>query len=353
MLRTLQARLRAAARSGVLAVAAVLSAAVLSPASAQSQSTGQPITLIISSGQGGGYDAYGRLVARHLGRFLPGQPAVVPKNMPGAGSVVAANWLFNIAPKDGTAIGILQNGTAFEPLLRHDQARFDARRFNWLASLNRLVNIAVVWHEAPFHSAQDLFSKELVVGASGGGADNTSVMPRLLNGLVGTRFKVIAGYTGTNSIALAMERGEVQGLVGTSWDSLKATKPDWIAQGKARVPLQISFEKHPELPNVASVVDFIKDDEDRKLLEMILARQVYGRPFVAPPDLPAAVLRQLRDAFARMAADKEFLADADKLRLEIIVNRGEEIAALIERIYNSDPALVSRAIGELKKAGAL
>jgi tripartite-type tricarboxylate transporter receptor subunit TctC len=339
--------------SRAVALAAAVVAAALSPACAQSANTGQPITLIISSGQGGGYDTYGRLVARHLGRFLPGQPAVVPKNMPGAGSIAAANWLFNIAPKDGTAIGILQNGTALEPLLRHDQARFDARRFNWLASLNRLVNIAVVWHEAPFHSARDLFTKELIVGGSGGGGDNTTVMPRLLNSLVGTKFKVITGYTGTNSISLAMERGEVQGLVGTSWDSLKATKPDWIAEHKVRVPLQISFEKHPELPNVASVVEFIKNDEDRRLLEMILARQVYGRPFVAPPEMPLATVRQLRDAFARMAVDKEFLADAEKLRLEIIVNSGDEIAALIERIYKSRPALVERAIGELKKAGAL
>ncbi len=339
--------------SRALVLAAAMTAADASVAVAQSPSTGQPITLIISSGQGGGYDTYGRLVARHLGRFLPGQPTVIAKNMPGAGSIVAANWLFNIAPKDGTAIGILQNGTAFEPLLRNDQARFDARRFNWLASLNRLVNIAVVWHAAPFHSAQDLFNKELIVGGSGGGADNTSVMPRLLNSLVGTKFKIITGYTGTNSIALAMERGEVQGLVGTSWDSLKATKPDWIAQNKVRVPLQISFEKHPELPKVASVVEFIKNDEDRTLLQMILARQVYGRPFVAPPDLPPAAVRQLRDAFAKMAVDKEFLADAEKLRIEIIVNSGEEIAALIDRIYQSHPSLVERAIGELKKAGAL
>lgn len=331
--------------SCVVATAAVLAA---TPALAQFPGN-QPLTMIIASGPGGGYDAYGRLAARHVGRYLPGNPSVVPKNMPGAGSIQAANWLYNVAPKDGTAIGILQNGTAYEPLLGNDNAKYDGRKFNWLISLNRLVNVALVWHATPFTSAQDLFEKEVLVG--GTGASNPTIMPNVLNNLIGTKFKVINGYSGTTEVMLAMERGELHGLVGTSWDSLKASKPDWVAEKKMRILMQVSFAPHPELEGVASVMEFIKNDEDKKVLELFLARQEYGRPFVAPPGTSAEVVTLWRNAFTKMSTDSAFLADADKMRAEITVNSGDEIAALVNRVYDAPRPIVDRVINELRKAG--
>ena len=308
----------------------------------------QSMSLVISSGTGGGYDLYGRLVARHLGRFLPKNPTIVPRNMPGAGALMAANYLYNAAPKDGTAIAIFQNGTAFEPLLGVTQAKYDGKKFNWIGSLNKLVNIALVWHETPFHTAKDLFTKEVVVGGNPG---NTTTMPRLLNGVIGTKFKVIAGYQGSNDITLGMERRELDGLVGTSWDSYKATKPDWVANKRARILLQVAFGKHEELPDIPDLEGFVTNNDDRKLLEVILARQIYGRPFAAPPDVPEATVQQLRTAFSQMAADKEFLADAVRINAEIVVNTGEEIATLVDRIYNTPRPIIERAIAELKRAG--
>ena len=315
------------------------------PAHAQSP---QQISLVIATGPGGGYDLYGRLAAQHLGRFLPGQPAVVARNMPGGGSVVAANWLYNSAPRDGSAIAILQNGTAFAPLFGVTQAQYRGDRFTWIASLNRLVNIGLVWHETPYAKVSDLFDREIVLGSSGG---NTSALPNILNSLIGTKFKVVAGYKSTNDVTLAMERREVDGLLGTSWDSFKATKPDWVRDRKARVLLQVSFDRHDELPDVPNLSGLVKREEDRQLLEIVLARQIYGRPFAAPPGVPQESVKALQDPFARMAADKGFLAEADKRQAEITFNTGDEVKALVEKIYASPRPLIERAIVELNKAG--
>jgi tripartite-type tricarboxylate transporter receptor subunit TctC len=230
-------------------IAGLISALAISFA-AYAQSAPSQISLVIATGPGGGYDLYGRLAAQHLGRFLPGQPAIVARNMPGGGSIVAGNWLYNSAPRDGSAIAILQNGTAFAPLFGVTQAQFQGDKFTWLASLNRLVNIGLVWHETPFRDVKDIFEKEIVLGSSGG---NTSALPNILNSLLGTKFKVVAGYKSTNDVTLAMERKEVDGLLGTSWDSFKATKSDWVRDNKARVLLQVSFDSHAELGSVPNL----------------------------------------------------------------------------------------------------
>lgn len=312
---------------------------------------GASITIAIGSGTGGGYDAYGRLAGRHLGKYLPGNPAMVPKNMPGAGGVVSANWVYNVAPKDGTAIGIFQAGTAFEPLFGNTQAKFDAQKFNWLASLNSLANIGIFWHESPVRTVDDLFKGEVLVGSSGGGNASTQVFPILLNNLIGTKFKVIAGYTGTGETNIAMERGEVYGIVGTEWSSLKANKSDWIRDKKVRVVIQIGLQSHPELKQVPSVVELIKDPESRHVMELLLARQTYGRAFAAPPGVPADVTAAFRKAFAAMAKDDGFLADAQKIRAEINYATGDEILALLEKTYGAPKPLVARAINEFKRAG--
>jgi len=312
---------------------------------------GQTITIAIGSGTGGGYDAYGRLAARHLPKHLPGNPAVVPKNMPGAGGVVSANWLYNVAPKDGTALGIFQAGAPYEPLFGNTQAKFDPTKFTWLISLNRLANIGIFWHESPVRTIEDLFKGEVLVGSSGGGNASTQVFPILLNNLIDTKFKVIAGYTGTGETNLAMERGEVYGIVGTEWSSLKASKPDWIRDNKVRVVFQISLSSHPDLKHVPSIVDYIKDPESRQVVELLLARQEYGRTFTAPPGVPADIAAALRKGFADIAVDPALLADAAKMGAEIEVGTHDQILALLNKTFNAPKPLVDRAIAEFKRAG--
>src|SRR5579862_580505 len=208
--------------------------------------SGQKITLAIATPPGGGYDLYGRLAGRFLGKYRPGNPTIVPQNMPGAGSLIAANWLANVAPRDGTAIGIVPMATAFDNLLGNASARFDARRFNWLVSLNDYTAVVAVWHATPFLTAADLFTKELLVGGSGAASDVT-VWPVLLNALIGTRTRTVRGYPGTAGITLAMERGEVQGILGDDWASLKANKADWLRERKLRILMQLTAAPHADL----------------------------------------------------------------------------------------------------------
>ena len=336
-----------------LSIVTVLAAILLAPGgeARAADFKGQTLTIAIASGTGGGYDAYGRLAARHLPKHLAGNPAVVPKNMPGAGGVVTANWLYNVAPKDGTAMAIFQAGTAFEPLFGNSQAKFDPTKFNWLISLNRLANIGIFWHESPVRTLDDLFKGEVLVGSSGGGNASTQVFPILLNNLIGTKFKVIAGYSGTGETGIAMERGEVYGIVGTEWSSLKASRPDWIRDNKVRVLIQIALAPHPELKDVPSVVSLIKDEDSRQVMELLLARQEYGRPFAAPPGTSADALAVLRQGYAEMAKDKDFLVDAEKLRAEIDVGTPEQILALFNKTYGAPKPLVDRAIHEFQRAG--
>ena len=345
-------RLASARRAAVMAFGVLAGLATVPCASVQGADfKGQTITIAIGSGTGGGYDAYGRLAARHLPRHLPGAPAVVPKNMPGAGGVVSANWVYNVAPRDGTALGIFQAGAAYEPLFGNNQAKFDPTKFTWLISLNRLANIGIFWHESPVHSVDDLFKREVLVGSSGGGNASTQVFPVLLNNLIDTKFKVIAGYTGTGETNLAMERGEVHGIVGTEWSSLKASKPDWLRDKKVRVVFQISLSSHPELKSVPSIVDKVEDPDSRRVMELLLARQEYGRAFAAPPALAPDVAAALRAGFAAIATDASLLAESEKMGAEIEVGTHQQIHALLDKTYNAPKPLVERAIHEFKRAG--
>ena len=308
------------------------------------------VSVYIPSGIGGGYDAYGRVAARHLGRFLPGNPTMVPKNMTGAGGIVAANYLYNVAPRDGSAIALFMAGAPFEPLFGNTQAKFDPLKVNWLISLNRLVNIAIFWHESPVRTPTDFFKDQVLIGSSGGGDSSTEVYARLLNNLVGTRFKIIAGYTGNGDVMLAMERGEVWGIVGTELSSLRATRPDWIRDRKARIVAQIGLTNSPDIPDVPQGLELIKDPDGRKVFEILLARQENGRPLALPPETPPDIVATFRQAFVAMAKDKAFLADANNLRADIVTATGEEIAALIAKTYASPRELVERATAEFKKA---
>lgn len=311
--------------------------------------TGQRITIAVSTTTGGSYDFYARLVSRHLGRFLNGSPQTVVVNMPGAGGVIEANWLYNVAPKDGSAMAIIPMSTAFESLLGGAQAKYDARKFNWLASLNDYVGSAIVSSRTNISTAQDMIQREVIIGGAGAGSDIT-IWPNLLKALIGAKIKLVTGYVGTANVFLAMERGEVQGMIGQDWDGVKTSKGAWITQGKIHVLMQIGLTRSPELKDVPTVMDFAKDPIERQVLELFVARQKYARPFAAPPGLSPDVITVLRDAYSRMVEDAEFQADASTSKLPIVYTPGEKINTLAETIYASPPSLIERAINELATA---
>jgi tripartite-type tricarboxylate transporter receptor subunit TctC len=309
----------------------VIAALCVSPAWAEpSFYAGKQITFICGSGVGGGYDLLTRLTARHLGRLIPGHPTVIVQNMPAAGSLAAANHIYNTAPKDGTVIALIQRGMLLARLTNPSGVRFELEKLNWLGSLNSETGLALAWHTAPHRTVQDLFDKELIIGGQTGADPETT--PRLYNSLIGTRFKIITGYSGTATIALAMERGEVSGIGDWSWSSLKKQKPDWLRDKKVTLLIQGALQKDPELPQLPSALDFVKSESDRKVMELYFTQKTIARPVVAPPGVPAPQLAVLRATFAALATDPEFLADAERSNLEVAPLAGEAVDKIVALI---------------------
>jgi tripartite-type tricarboxylate transporter receptor subunit TctC len=331
----------------------LLAAMLLSASCAHAQSPadfykGKNVELYIGYSVGGGYDIYARLLAKHMGKHIPGNPNVVAKNMEGAGSLRLANWLYNVAPKDGTAFGIIGRGTGFDPLLgRSKGAQFDATKYTWIGSANDEVSVCVAWHTTGIRRFEELLSKELTVGGTGAAAD-TDQFPRIMNGMLGTKMKIVTGYPGGNDVGLAMERGEVNGRCGWSWSSVKATHQKWLDEKKVNVLVQLALQKHPDLPDVPLITDLAKTDEQRAIFKLIFARQVMGRPFLAPPGIPPDRAGALRKAFMDTMKDKDFLADAEKGQLEITPVSGEDIQKLVMDIHQTSPEIAKRA-GDLLK----
>jgi tripartite-type tricarboxylate transporter receptor subunit TctC len=324
-----------------IAVFALVSA---TPGHAQSAADfykGKSIDLFIGYSAGGGYDIYARSLARYIGRHIPGNPRIVPKNMPGAGSLVLANWLYNVAPKDGTAFGIIGRGTGFDPLLGSKKAQFDAAKFNWIGSMNDEVSVCVAWHTSGISTLDQVKQRELTVGGTGPAAD-TDQFPKVLNGTIGTKFKVVTGYPGGNDVDLAMERGEVMGRCGWSWSSVIATHQHWLDEKKINVLVQLALAKHHDLPNVPLIMDFAKNDEETQIFNLVFARQPMGRPFLAPPGIPADRVAALRKAFMDTLTDKEFLAEAEKAKLEINAVSGEAVQKIVEQVYRTPKAVAKR-----------
>ena len=337
-------------RAGIAAVALAALAAVLPVATADAQSpaafyAGKSIDLDIGYSVGGGYDLYARLLARHLGQHIPGNPTIVPRNMEGAASLRLANYLYAAAPKDGTVIGAISRGAAFDPLLGEKGAQFDASKFSWIGSANNEVSVCVALQSSGITSFNDVLTKTLTIGSTGVG-DDTYQFPALMNAVLGTKFKIVTGYPGGNDITLALERGEVQGRCGWSWSSIVATRKDWIASKKIVVLVQMSLSKHPDLPDVPLIMELAKTNEQSQIFKLIFARQVMGRPFAAPPGVPADRLTALRQAFAETMQDKAFLDDAAKGKFEINPVDGAELDTLVKDVYQT-PADVK------KKAAAI
>jgi tripartite-type tricarboxylate transporter receptor subunit TctC len=301
---------------------------------------GKQINLICGAAVGGGYDALARLMARHLGRLIAGNPTVIVQNMPAAGSLAAANLIANTAPRDGLTISLIQRGMLLTRLINPSAVRFDLDKLNWIGSLSSEVGLAFAWHTSRHKTAKDLFEKELIVGGHVG--VDPELTPRLYNAVLGTKFKIVTGYTGTTDIGLAIERGEVEGIGDWSWSSLKKQKPDWIRDRKITPLLQSALHSDPELPDVPNALEFAKTDSDRKVIELFLTQKQVARPIIAPPGIPAARLAVLRAAFAALAHDREFLTDAERSGLEVDPISGEAVDKVVALIGSAPPEVADR-----------
>jgi tripartite-type tricarboxylate transporter receptor subunit TctC len=321
----------------------LLLAAIL-PASAQDDVAafykGKVVRLLVGIGVGSGYDINARLLARYLPKYIPGNPTVIVQNQPGAGSLSMTNQLYTGGPFDGTAIGASFNGLPTTPLLQPGGARFEAVKLNWVGSTNRETQAMYVWHASPIQTLADLTAKEMIVGAQAPGSTQYDY-PKLAEKLFGWKFKVITGYEATPKIHLAMERGEVHGT-WANWSTLKAIAGAWIEDKKIRILAQWALRKHPELPDVPLILDQARTAEQKQALELALARLEFGRPFFMPPNVPAERVNAIRRAFDAAMKDKEFLDEADKLKIEVDPLSGEQVAALIEQIYKTPAETVAR-----------
>jgi tripartite-type tricarboxylate transporter receptor subunit TctC len=330
----------------VLALAAGLAALATSscgePQTAEEFYRGKTIQVLIGLSPGGAYDIYARMLARHMGKHIPGNPRLVPSNMEGAGSLTLTNYLYNVAPKDGTVFGTVNRGAPFEPLIGEAAlARFDPAKFTWIGSVANEVSICAVWQRAGIDRFDELFTRELTVGGTGSGAD-TNQFPKVMNGVLGTKLQVVSGYPGGNNIDLAMERGEVDGRCGWSWSSVASTRKAWLESGSIKVLVQLALQKHPDLPDVPLIMDYAKTDEQRAMLRLIFSRAALGCPFLAPPGIPEARAAILRKAFDDTMKDPEFLAEAAQALLEVAPVSGEELQELIADIYRTPPEIVEK-----------
>lgn len=297
---------------------------------------GRSVTVLIPSGPGGGYDAYGRLIARHMGHHIPGKPNLVPQNMPGAGGVVVANYLANAAAKDGSVIAHMQNGVPFKPLFDPRRIKYTKDSFRWLGSVTNVTTIGVAANTAPVKSLRDVLDHELAVGASGG---TTTYLPESFNALLGTKFKVVKGYKSTNEILLAVDRGEVGGMVGIAIDSFdKSAK----SHPNLRVLFQMGLKRDPALSDVPLIQELAKNDEQKAVLNALFASFQIGRIF-AVADIPAPRLAALRKGFAETIADPAFVAEAKKLGLNVNPETPEEVQSIIAEVYQQPAPIIDKA----------
>ena len=301
---------------------------------------GKVVRLIVGIGVGSGYDINARLLARYLPKYIPGNPTIIVQNQPGAGSLSMTNQLYAAGPFDGTAIGASFNGLPTTPLLQPVGARFEATKLNWVGSTNRETQAMYVWHASPIQTLGDLTTKEMIVGAQAPGSTQYD-FPKLGEKLFGWKVKVITGYESTPKINLAIERGEVHGT-WANWSTVKAISEQWIKEKKIRILAQWGLRKHPELPDVPIILDQAKTEEQKQSLQLALARLEFGRPFFMPPNVPPERVTAIRRAFDAVMKDAEFIAEADKLKIEIEPLTGEQVARLIAEIYKTPADTVAR-----------
>jgi tripartite-type tricarboxylate transporter receptor subunit TctC len=330
---------------GVLCGCAAALSLLPSPACAKSPPRnlqGRALTLVVSSAPGGGYDTLGRLVARYLPAHLPMTSTVVVQNLPGAGGIVAANYLYNTAPNDGTTIGLVQNNTPFEPLMGTNEAQYNAAKFNWLGSPSTETALLVVWHGVPVNSIADIRKRPITV-ASEGVASMQSFYARLLNATLGTKLQIIVGYRGQADAFLAMERGEVDGFPSTFYSSLMAAFPTWVRDGRLKMLVQYGPRKEPALGHVPFAPDLVSNEDNKLLLQAGSAEIAVGRPFVAPPGVPADRVSALRTALAETFSDPKLLTEAGKMHIGFSEPRSAvDLEQLITSTYKMPLAIVNK-----------
>lgn len=302
---------------------------------------GKNITMIISYGTGGGYDIYGRLVARHLGDHLPGSPKVIVKNMPGAGGLKGANYLYTVSPKDGTEIGVINQNVALGQLVGAQGVQYDARQFTWIGRATSNVEIFYAWHTAPIKAIAEAKTRQIIAGGTGP-ASSSEVMPRIMNQLLGTKFKTVAGYVDGGAVSLALERGEVEAYV-SPWAVLKSSKAAWLRDKKITILVQFTLERHPDLPDVPTSLDLAENAEDRQIFALFASGSAIGRSVMAPPSLPPEATAAYRTGFAAAMKDPALVADAKKAKLELDPASGEQLQKIVDSIFAISPQVVAKA----------
>jgi tripartite-type tricarboxylate transporter receptor subunit TctC len=335
--------------TGIRAIAAVVTvlASVSTTLPAQADAVadffrGKQVSLIIGTSTGNDYDFRARLLARHLGRHIPGEPIIVPRNMPGAGGINAANWLANIAPHDGTVIHLIMANMMNKQAVGVPGIKFDARQFRWIGNTTSTPNVTSSWHTSGVTSIEQVKQKELIIGAPAGTAGE--VYGAAMNALAGTKFKVVTGYPGGNEVNLAMERGEIQGRASNSWASWKSTRPDWVREKKLIVLVQVALKRDPELASVPTLIELVSSERDKSFMSFLSAETAIARALVAPPGMPEDRLNALRRAFDATVKDPQFLAEADKMGgMDIQPMTGEDAQVIAEGIVNTPPDVVEYA----------
>jgi tripartite-type tricarboxylate transporter receptor subunit TctC len=302
---------------------------------------GKQIRLILGFATGGGDDTYARLLVRYLPKHIPGEPSILPQNMPGAGSLNAANLIYNIAPRDGTAFGMMHRFVPLMPLLGINGPKFDPLKFTYIGSMNSEIGLCLAMKSAGFTSMEQMKTREFVAGTTGAGAELTTFYATLTN-MLGTKLRIIKGYQSSVQVNLAMEKGEVEGRCGVSYSSLKSAKPDWLADKKVDILLQLSLHKDPELPDVPLLGDLVTNPVDHQALTLLLGPSEIGRPFMAPPDLPADRTKALRKAFMDALRDPELIEDGRKQRIEVGPVSGEDMQQRVAEFYKAPEAVVAR-----------
>ena len=301
---------------------------------------GRTIPVIIGYSTGGGYDLYARVLAQHMGRHIPGNPTLIPQNMPGAGSIKAALYLFSVAPKDGSVIGTFARGMASAALI--GEAKFDARQFAWLGSVTKDTTVCISWNTSPIKTWNDVMSRQFTAGGEGAAGD-PDIFAKLYKNVFGAKIRLATGFPGTSDVTLAMQRGEVDGLCGISWSTIKSRYPTWVAEKKINLLLQAAPKRDPELPDVPLAADFARTPEQRQILDFVVTSELLARPFVAPPGIPADRKAVLRKAFDDTMKDPAFLADAKKTMIDINPESGPEVDAIVASLYALPRDVVEKA----------
>jgi tripartite-type tricarboxylate transporter receptor subunit TctC len=326
------------------ATLALVALMVPPPASAQTPADfyrGKTLTITVGSSAGGGYDLHARVLAKYFGRHIPGTPAIVVKNSPGAGGLALVNALYATIARDGTELATFDRGIALDPLFGGAQAKFDPLKFSWIGSTDNDASTCLAWHTAPVKTMEDVLRQPLIVGATGATAI-ANTFPRVLNAALGAKFVIIPGYPGAADALVAMERGETQGFCSLGFATLEALRPDWVRDHKVNIFVQLALQKRPDHPEVPLALDFAKTEADRLAIALIVSPNLFARPFAAPPGVPAERLQALRMAFDETVNDPDYLAEANARALHIELVTGAELETVLRRIYATPNDVVAR-----------